>query len=694
MSPVLTALLFAFRKYVVDGLPSSGVANPSKDDIETFGRLLETALADAAGNLIAFETEALRDADTGQADGQLAYVWNNNGDPADPANGVFQWDDGEGDWVAADWYFQSIVDLVVPLAAEAVTPEALAAIAAARATALSDIGLAGDAEEALIAAFAAARKAELLQLSPSQGPYNFAHASALPRGITGVTSLAGGSGGANGTFTGSASGGSFTGVEFTFVVSGGALTSVTFTNGGINLTGGTTVPTLSFAASAGLTGASAVAVASPKVATQGTYLAASADGKALYLWRNDGTSTPAPVLDANGYQVAYISKSGFDAVFDQTVVTESGWIRVETDKDGLILGGYDDAGYFHPVQAILPATRTFTDDDLTTPLGSRVVPSGAGITFLRAYDESGYAVAYLDANDLVIGGVSNLPLPKYGRVTVLGDSLIHQGMEQLQRVLADRQVTALGAGGRTSTELAAVGCGVPALLTASGNTIQASGVTTVTAWSTSIITNQGAASVTGTWHGVAGTLTATAFDGNGRATAMTFTRTTAGQALTIPANTPFIPAQAVARQSDVWIIGLGRNDGAAAFASGATEANIEAQVKFLGHDRFLIQAVTDRGIAYEAAGSSDYAALMGMLNRLQARFGPRFVDLHRGMIDRGLTIAGLTPTSDDNTDIAADVIPRQLKLSELGGTVFTHFTTAGYYVRAVLTKEAIDRMGW
>lgn len=179
------------------------------------------------------------------------------------------------------------------------------------------IGAAGDVEEASITALAAAKQADILTLPASKGPYGYAHASALPRGITGVSGLTGGSGGTNGTFALGVSGGDFTGVAGEFTVAGGLLTAVTITNGGINLTGGTTVPTLSFAASAGLTGASATAVASPKVPTQDTYLAASADGKAFYLWRNDGTATPAPVLDGSGAQIAYMSRSGFLTVIDQ-----------------------------------------------------------------------------------------------------------------------------------------------------------------------------------------------------------------------------------------------------------------------------------------------------------------------------------------------------------------------------------------
>lgn len=196
---------------------------------------------------------------------------------------------------------------------------------------------AGATQVDLIEAAAAEQIADILTTVPSQGPYAYAHASALPRGITGVTSLVGGSGGTNGTFALGVSGGDFTGVVGEFTVAGGILTGVVFTNGGINLTGGTTVPTLSFSASAGLTGASATAVATPKVATQATYLAASSDGKALMLWRNDGTSTPAAVLDANSVQIGLRTQSWIDALVDTTIDTRSGYLGGYAAPDGRIM---------------------------------------------------------------------------------------------------------------------------------------------------------------------------------------------------------------------------------------------------------------------------------------------------------------------------------------------------------------------
>lgn len=87
-----------------------------------------------------------------------------------------------------------------------------------------------------------------------------------PTGIVGHGSITGGSGGANGTFALAFTGGTGTGAAGTFTVTGGSVTAINITAPGRY----SVVPTLSFAASSGLTGASATATlgaaANPTVA--------------------------------------------------------------------------------------------------------------------------------------------------------------------------------------------------------------------------------------------------------------------------------------------------------------------------------------------------------------------------------------------------------------------------------------------
>ncbi|BCH20168.1 SGNH/GDSL hydrolase family protein [Mesorhizobium sp. L-2-11] len=81
-------------------------------------------------------------------------------------------------------------------------------------------------------------------------------AAAIGLGIIGTGAITAGAGGANGTFDLAFTGGAGSGAAGRFVVAGGALTQVLITSPGSY----TVAPTLSFAASAGLTGAAAAAV--------------------------------------------------------------------------------------------------------------------------------------------------------------------------------------------------------------------------------------------------------------------------------------------------------------------------------------------------------------------------------------------------------------------------------------------------
>jgi len=60
-------------------------------------------ISSAAFGFQRYETAAARDADTAQPNGALGYVWNNNDDPDDAANGFYAWDLSAADWIEAPW---------------------------------------------------------------------------------------------------------------------------------------------------------------------------------------------------------------------------------------------------------------------------------------------------------------------------------------------------------------------------------------------------------------------------------------------------------------------------------------------------------------------------------------------------------------------------------------------------------------
>jgi hypothetical protein len=109
-------------------------------------------------------------------------------------------------------------------------------------------------------------------------------AAALSNGVAAIASVVAGSGGANGTFDLAFTGGAGSGAAGKFIVVGGAVTQVLLTAKG---SGYTSAPTVSFAASSGLAGASATAVISINVpAGQFFSTPSPVPGEAALIWQN------------------------------------------------------------------------------------------------------------------------------------------------------------------------------------------------------------------------------------------------------------------------------------------------------------------------------------------------------------------------------------------------------------------------
>jgi hypothetical protein len=109
-------------------------------------------------------------------------------------------------------------------------------------------------------------------------------AKAVSKGVSTYASLVAGSGGTNGTFDLAFSGGGGSGAAGRFVVAGGALTAITITATGDSYT---SAPIISFAASTGLTGASATAVIANNTDDGEYFYVPSTDtGESLILYKN------------------------------------------------------------------------------------------------------------------------------------------------------------------------------------------------------------------------------------------------------------------------------------------------------------------------------------------------------------------------------------------------------------------------
>lgn len=181
--------------------------------------------------------------------------------------------------------------------------------------------------------------------------------------------------------------------------------------------------------------------------------------------------------------------------------------------------------------------------------------------------------------------------------------------------------------------------------------------------------------------GVRGTLTHNLVDGS-----WSFTRTTAGTVTPVPAGTPFVGVETARNPISHLVLWAGRNNAGTLpvvrdLIGLALERGIETQVR-----RFLIVGVTNG--TNEGKAHATYAKIVEHNRLLHARYGKFFYDIRRDLIDRGLSIAGLTPTSGDLADIADDRIPGSLMADTL------HPNAAGYGVVGQLIAEKVLELGW
>jgi len=88
-------------------------------------------------------------------------------------------------------------------------------------------------------------------------------------------------------------------------------------------------------------------------------------------------------------------------------------------------------------------------------------------------------------------------------------------------------------------------------------------------------------------------------------------------------------------------------------------------------------------------GSDCYAAIVQYGKDLLTKYPGPTIDIRKELIVRGLSLAGLTPSSDDLTDISNDVCPRSLRF--FNGTTYDvlHHSDTGKLVDAMIVQERL-----
>lgn len=267
-----------------------------------------------------------------------------------------------------------------------------------------------------------------------------------------------------------------------------------------------------------------------------------------------------------------------------------------------------------------------------------------------------------------------------------GDSLVAPGSsgDWVSKFAASISVNAYngGQGGEGIRQIAARHGAVPALMTAVGGIIPASGPVAVT--TNAYFPASNGRSTLGSLSGVPGTYTRSA-DG----LSATFTRSTPGTATPSPANSKFTPLFGATMRDRNIIFLAGRNS----FLYGAdpfeTVQCMRQMIDYLTPrvKRVMIFEIPPKNT--EVTGSNDRKTLDTINTLLKTSFPEYFVDMASWLrTQAAATAAGVTFTQQDLTDIANGVTPTSFTSDGL------HFSQPCGTAIAYRTQQEAIKRGW
>ncbi|WP_458116962.1 hypothetical protein [Arthrobacter sp. D2-10] len=275
-------------------------------------------------------------------------------------------------------------------------------------------------------------------------------------------------------------------------------------------------------------------------------------------------------------------------------------------------------------------------------------------------------------------------------IALWGDSMTAPGSGYGERLTAETggvPTRNYGIGGQFTEAVSARQGGYPATVTFPDNTLPASGAVTVT---TSVIiysspSGAGLSSGGVTIAGVHGTLTRDNATGT-----VTFTRDTPGSAVWVPPTTPIITDEATLNRGQMAVIWSGRN-GFKITPPEDIVLRLQKMVEYMtaGRKRFLILEVAPDASEVSVPSPTADRVKLDALNALLLRTFPhQFVPVAQYLRGPALSDLGLSPTAQDNTDIANGVTPTSLRSDGL------HLNANGNTAAARLIANTLRAKGW
>ena len=442
---------------------------------------------------------------------------------------------------------------------------------------------------------------------------------------------------------------------------------------------------------------------------------ATVSNNGLYLW--DGTTLSKSAYDP--YEKAKIEIDKRVKYSDGVQVQEGESPSVST-QNGVELLGFDKKGRL--VAVLSPHTVARVGKHLGMPSNFveimnsiKINPdvdfpafyADGGAIEIFGFDEKGHAY-FQPSKTLMNKFKAGLDLQSYfnnfdytsigllpnKNIVMWGDSMTQNGTSSaLAALMTDRSVIGRGIGGQNSKQIAIRAGAIPMTVTLAGNGIPASGGVAVTNSNAFGILTQGGSSygtVIVKIAGVRGTITTNS------AGAWTFTRSTAGEAVTtveneiavIDGDTAFVPNPEQYRNNTV-IIWAGRN-----WSWGGRAEIVQVRDEILAivihltskNKRYLV--ISPCNANGEGVGTERYQLMNDLNAELKSTFGDRYVNIRDSVVKHSLADLGITPTAQDLIDIENDIPPSSIRSDGV------HFTAQGYEYTAKLLQRQILARGW
>jgi hypothetical protein len=381
---------------------------------------------------------------------------------------------------------------------------------------------------------------------------------------------------------------------------------------------------------------------------------------------------------------------GDDARIPEVMTTEDDWLHVVTDADDKVLYGVRPDGLFVDFREGIPEVITWNSEE--------------------------WAYVITDADDKIIAGwrtdgtvypepvgtdpyVPPIPItsvwPAVGRgdsTTATTNVTAGQGWIPKLAVLTGQTIDNYGSSGQRAEEIAAQMGGITFTATVTGNSIPASGAVALTNLELNPVRGGEISSYTVKINGIVGVLARGASD-----TTVNFTRSTAGSVTAVPAIVDVESVSGPALNHRIHFIAFGVNNEPLITAGSPTQRVEDimgwykacTSVLTPARPRFVVWGMLDRG-ASEGVGTTVGILIRKVEDYLGQQYGSDFLPIRRLLASyRALAIAGVSPTSTDDADIAAGAVPDSLRDA---GSV--HLNATGMTVQAHFMHQHLLRKGW